>query len=75
MGLSRQLVVGITGIAFLGGARADPSYCYSIQSQDRKNYCLATAKKQQSYCYLSATHYPSTHYEAPSSAQVEIRRI
>jgi hypothetical protein len=51
MGLSRQLVVGITGIAFLGGVRADPSYCYSIQNQDRKNYCLVTAKKQQSYCY------------------------
>jgi hypothetical protein len=30
---------------------ANPSNCYSIQNQDRKNYCLATAKNQKSYCY------------------------
>jgi hypothetical protein len=30
---------------------ANPSSCYSIQNQDRKNYCLATAKNQKSYCY------------------------
>ncbi len=32
-------------------ALANASNCYSIRDQDRKNYCLATAKNQKSYCY------------------------
>jgi hypothetical protein len=32
-------------------AHADASRCYSIQNQDRKNFCLATVKNQTSYCY------------------------
>ncbi len=30
---------------------ANASNCYSIQNQDNKNYCLATAKNEKSYCY------------------------
>ena len=30
---------------------ADSAACYSIQNQDRKNFCLAQAKGQTSYCY------------------------
>lgn len=32
-------------------AGASESHCYSIQDSDRKNICLAMAKRQESYCY------------------------
>jgi hypothetical protein len=32
-------------------AFADASNCYSINNPDRKNYCLAMSKNQDSYCY------------------------
>ncbi len=32
-------------------ASASESHCYSIQDSDRKNICLAMAKRQESYCY------------------------
>ena len=31
---------------------ANESHCYNIQDQDRKHFCLATAKNQESFCYL-----------------------
>lgn len=30
---------------------ANESACYSIRDADRKNMCLAQAKRQDSYCY------------------------
>lgn len=32
-------------------ALANESACYSIRDADRKNMCLAQAKRQESYCY------------------------
>ncbi|MEY3887502.1 MAG: hypothetical protein RL650_1594 [Pseudomonadota bacterium] len=31
--------------------QANDASCYSIQSPDKKNVCLAMSKKQNSYCY------------------------
>lgn len=31
---------------------ANESHCFNIQDQDRKHFCLATAKHQESFCYL-----------------------
>jgi len=46
-----QILCGVTLSALCTPPYANPSQCYSIQNQDRKNYCLATAKGQKSYCY------------------------
>jgi hypothetical protein len=32
-------------------AHADATQCYSIQSRDKQNYCLATTKSRTTYCY------------------------
>jgi hypothetical protein len=32
-------------------AHAAGDSCYQIQNQDAKNFCLATAKNDNSYCY------------------------
>ena len=32
-------------------AHAAGDNCYQIQNQDAKNFCLATAKNDNSYCY------------------------
>lgn len=39
-------IIFLTDVSF-----ANPSNCYSIQNQDKKNYCLAAAKNEKSYCY------------------------
>jgi hypothetical protein len=46
----RFLILG-TLILWSYNSYADSSSCYSIQNQDRKNFCLAQTKKEKSYCY------------------------
>ena len=43
-GLSVAFAIGTPGLA-------GESSCYSIRDADRKNMCLAQAKRQESYCY------------------------
>ncbi|MEN9416421.1 MAG: hypothetical protein RI988_41 [Pseudomonadota bacterium] len=48
--------ISVTGIAALMVAHsvaaiANESSCYAIRDGDRKNMCLAQAKRQDSYCY------------------------
>ncbi len=44
-------IIILTLILFAQQANADAAHCYSIQNQDQKNFCLATAKNEKSYCY------------------------
>ena len=38
-------------LLFCAKVMANESYCHSIQSTDKRNFCLAVAKGQQSYCH------------------------
>lgn len=44
-------LVAALALALPPAAFADASRCYSIQNQDSRNYCLATARGEKSYCY------------------------
>lgn len=46
----RFLIFG-TLILLSYNSYADSASCYSIQNQNRKNFCLAQAKNEKSYCY------------------------
>lgn len=48
---SMNKLVLLMFILFAPHANADYAHCYSIQNQDQKNFCLATAKNEKSYCY------------------------
>ena len=48
------IIIAITIVAIIllmDVSFANSSNCYSIQNQDKKNYCLATSKNEKSYCY------------------------
>jgi hypothetical protein len=49
--MMKKLPFSLVFILFGSQAFANSSHCYSIQNQDLKNFCLATAGGQKSYCY------------------------
>jgi len=49
--ITAGLLMTTLGLSAPKPAGASESHCYSIQDSDRKNICLAMAKRQESYCY------------------------
>jgi len=47
----KVLTVGTVCVYLASLAYAAGDNCYQIQNQDAKNFCLATAKNDNSYCY------------------------
>jgi len=47
------LLIGIGALLLILSpkANANEANCYSSKNSDQKNFCLATAKHQGSYCY------------------------
>ena len=49
--IAAGLLMTTLGLSAPKPVQANESHCYSIQDSDRKNICLAMAKRQESYCY------------------------
>jgi hypothetical protein len=49
--LLKAFTIGTICLSLATLAHAVGDNCYQIQNQDAKNFCLATAKNDNSYCY------------------------
>ena len=49
--LVKAFTIGIICLSLVSLVHAAGDNCYQIQNQDAKNFCLATAKNDNSYCY------------------------
>ena len=47
----KAFAIGAICLSLVTLANAAGDNCYQIQNQDAKNFCLATAKNDNSYCY------------------------
>jgi hypothetical protein len=47
----KSITIGTVWVSLASLAHAAGDNCYQIQNQDAKNFCLATAKNDNSYCY------------------------
>lgn len=47
----KKIILSLVVLSASSLSFADSSYCYSINDQNQKNYCLAQAKNDSSYCY------------------------
>jgi len=52
--------IGVLLLILSPKANANEANCYSSKNSDQKNFCLATAKHQGSYCY--SIHESDTKY-------------
>ena len=49
--INKAFAISAVCISLPSLANAAGDNCYQIQNQDAKNFCLATAKNDNSYCY------------------------